>query len=478
MPGSELAPEFTSKSESARPLWWAWGLVSLWLLASLLLTPVYAPLQWALLGLLGLLFLALGLGSAWLCTCLMSLTLYTGILTAAPVGFTLKGPQIFALLGLAAWGLSVLRRGPVKLLPLKWWLPFVLFGLCILPSLLVVERSQLALGVSETSLRLLFNYAWLQLFFLLLLLEAQDLQRIRHLLGLSMLSLALSLAFGYAQQIAFYLGFYDPFQFVGRHSSIVDFYGPFLRFSPGTFANEYGEILQTCGILLVGWLCFLPERRFKALATGLLIAVGLALVLNFTRASWLVFAFGSFCLLCLARVRFSRLLLALGLGGSLLAVLLYLSQLILNASLLLSLGKRFQELGQLQTSSAGSRLQTWHLAWEAFLQSPWLGHGWGRFVETHNVPLQLLAETGLLGALGFYALMLWCSWQMLQAWWRALDPRLKGLQVTLLMAFWGCLAFDLTNHGIYHFVLWFVLALGLATARCVEAEGADAEQTT
>lgn len=423
------------------------------------------PLVWVGLGLGGSLGLILLLGSFWLCVVLMVLTLFTGILTAVPLGFTLKGPQFFAALALGAWLMAQVQRQSQPLVPWRWLLPFCLCVLSFLPSLLRVGGPE-DLHAATLSLRLLLNYLWLQLFLVALLLAASSLQRIRQLILLGFVSGALSLAFGYVQQLAFYLGYYDPLQFVGRHSSIVDFYGPFLRLAPGTFANEYGEILQTLGLLLVGWLYLMPtgSSRLRSVLLLLFWALVLGLVLNFTRASWLVFTAGSFVLLGLSGLSWRRLLGIYFSGGLMLALLLYLSQWVLQASLLLQLGQRFRELGRLQTASAGTRLQTWQVAWDAFVQSPWIGHGWGQYVETHNVPLQLLAETGLVGFVGFYGLMAWCSRVMLKAWSQAPTQQWRGLQLSLMLAFWGCLAFDLTNHGMAHFVLWYVLGLGLATA--------------
>ncbi len=72
--------------------------------------------------------------------------------------------------------------------------------------------------------------------------------------------------------------------------------------------------------------------------------------------------------------------------------------------------KRFQEVGQLSP-----RLALWHYGWSMFKTHPWLGVGWGEFpryeyalldklgtVEiannTHNILLDLLAKTGVIGA--------------------------------------------------------------------------------
>jgi O-antigen ligase len=448
-----------------------WLLVSSLLLGALLLQPIYPPLGWTLLALGGMAGLGLALGSAWICCQLGVLGLFTGILTAVPVGFTLKAPQLFAILGLMAFGLAALSQGRrsrrpnlAGLFPWTWALPFLGFVLTLLPSFLMVDRQALSLAESESSLRLLLNYGLLQFFCLLLLLEADSPERIVRLLKLAFVSCALSLGFGLGQQLVYYAGLYDPFAYVGQHSSIIDFYGPFLRLSPGTFANEYGEILQSVGILLTGWIVLVPDRRRWPQAL-LLVVVILALILNFTRASWLVFAVGTFGLLILARLRLGSLL-GIGLiGSAALGLLLYLSQLLLQASVLLSIGQRFSELGQVQSHSAGQRLVTWQIAWQSFLDSPWIGNGWGQYGDTHNVPLQLLAETGVLGFCGFYGLMGWCAWTMYRGWRAALDPTLKALSASFGMAFLGCLAFDLTNHGIYHFVLWFCVGLGLALAR-------------
>ncbi|MEZ0371232.1 MAG: O-antigen ligase family protein [Candidatus Sericytochromatia bacterium] len=459
---------FASLREQAQrslPLLPGWLAVAGLLLASGMLLESYPPMGWSLLGIAGVGALGLSLGSPWLCCQLMCLGLFTGILTALPVGFTLKAPQLFSLLGLMAIGLGCLRRRVLPDFPWSWAWPFLLFLLSLLPSFLMVDRAALGLGEAETSLRLLLNYGLLQLFTLFLLLQADSLQRVTRLLKLAWISCLASLLFGFGQQLGFYLGRYDPFAYVGSHSSIVDFYGPFLRLSPGTFANEYGEILQSVGILLAGWLLLIRPSRGRWLWSLLLVGVIVGLVMNFTRASWLVFAVGVFALLLAARLRPGALIGSALLGGLALALLLYLSQVLLEASVLLSVGQRFGELGQVTSHSAGQRLVTWQTAWQAFLASPWIGNGWGQFGETHNVPLQLLAETGLLGFCGFYALMLWCARTMYRGWRAATDPQLRSLLLVVAIACAGCLAFDLTNHGLYHFVLWFCLGLGLALAK-------------
>lgn len=451
---------------------WRWAALALSPLPGLLwLWPILA---WPLAALAGVGSLLVLLTSPWYCAAGATLFMHLGILAAVKVGFTFKASQLFALLGVGAWGARRLAGFPAPALPWKGLLPFALFFVAVLPSLLNTDAQQVALAESQTSVRLILNYVLLQAMALVIYLAIDSRQRFMQIVQLSFASCAISLIAGFAQQIGFYAGVYNPFNYLGIHSSIVDFYGPFLRIAPGTFANEYGEILQTTGILLCGWLYLIPQsaamRRWRPAYLVLLGVLVTALIINFTRASWLVFSVGALSIFVLARLAWFRIGLLTLAFGAILRGLFYLSNRIAEANLVVSVGERFGELSDVTTSSAGQRLDTWQVAWEAFLEHPWIGNGWGLYVFTHNVPLQLLAEVGLLGFIAFYTLMAWVGWRMFRAWRQAQDPFLKGMQVSLLLAFGGCLAFDLTNHGVFHFVLWLTIALGLANARLIGAE--------
>lgn len=92
-------------------------------------------------------------------------------------------------------------------------------------------------------------------------------------------------------------------------------------------------------------------------------------------------------------------------------------------------------LGQLGLDASGqARLQFWQVAWEAFLQHPWLGVGWGHFplffqmnlpqnfielpTHAHNLWLSLLAEGGLVLLAAFLGLILGVLYQLIlrKAW--------------------------------------------------------------
>lgn len=452
--------------EVPSPRWWVLASV---LSLGLALAWPFETVRWGLAAGIALTLLGLSLASPQLSAQAVALFVFLGILTSVEVGFSFKAPQFFSLLALGALAIRwCLGWRSCHSWPWAWVLPFVWIGLSWLPSLIRAEVSHLALNQDMTGIRLLLNYAFLLLTALVLFASVTSVAALWNRILLLLCSCALSLGVGWLQQIGYYTGLYNPLEFIGKHASLVDFYGPFLRISPGTFANEYGEILQTVGILLMG-LLYLDPQRFQGrtrLCLHLLLAwVVASLVINFTRASWLVFVTGAFFLLALARPPLWRLGLLGSMFYGIFAGLFRLSQLISEAGLLVTVGQRFGELSDVTVDSAGQRLETWNLAWQYFVESPWVGNGLGRFVDTHNVPLQLLAETGVLGFGVFYGVMAWLTWTFWRAWKGAQDPALKDLQMIWLVAFWGCLAFDLTNHGIFHFVLWVCIAMGLATAR-------------
>jgi O-antigen ligase len=129
----------------------------------------------------------------------------------------------------------------------------------------------------------------------------------------------------------------------------------------------------------------------------------------------------------------------------------------------------------------GERLQMWREAWWMFLQAPVFGLGWGQFAwhdfllkaqdgaqvlpavatNAHNLLLQLLAETGLAGALLIAGgALLWLR-----------DLRHGGLEAER----WWVLALlaTLCIHSLLEFPLWHAyflgvaaIALGLGATRC------------
>jgi O-antigen ligase len=417
---------------------------------------------------------------------LLFLFIFAGTLFSVDIGFTLKASQVFALFAIVSILIQFFNsvpgnRGPLpgeiyfksnyNKPDLRTFYPFLLFFLAILPSL-IMPRLFSDLYEGASSLRQLLNYLFLQIVCIAIYMGTTETNKLKKGLLLCFISYLLVLAFGFFQQVGYYLNFYDPFQYVGSHSVFVDLYGPFLRISPGTFANEFGEILQSAAITLTTFLVFMKkELAFKTkvfLKFSLLITI-IALILNFTRASWFIYLFYLFCLFFISRPKLRTQAFILTITLLIGTVIYYINDKteFLNFIPIL---ERFNELTDLSGNSAGVRLVTWEESFKLFQQSPLIGNGWGTTVETHNVPLELLSETGLIGFLGFYFLMgilLLRFFKMLKS---TSEPFLKTVAASLLFTLAGCLIFDFTNHGIYHFILWLIIGLGLATEKIINKE--------
>ena len=142
----------------------------------------------------------------------------------------------------------------------------------------------------------------------------------------------------------------------------------------------------------------------------------------------------------------------------------------------------FERLAEISSDHSEVRWQLWRLAWHIFANAPAAGAGIGEFAgaafnfglppaltqidnavwtSPHNLPLQLLAETGALGtALALGAL---CTW-----WWQAGRRYFASPQPTI---WWIIAAVGIeTIHSMFEFPLWnthflgvTALLMGLAT---------------
>lgn len=110
------------------------------------------------------------------------------------------------------------------------------------------------------------------------------------------------------------------------------------------------------------------------------------------------------------------------------------------------------------SGSLTGRLRLWNYGWHMFLNSPWLGGGWGGFpawqyqrietlgpvepaISAHNIVLDLLGQTGLIGC-GLFLLGM-ASWA-----WRA-----RASALTWQRAFWFCLLGTVLAHALVEYPL-------------------------
>jgi len=140
-----------------------------------------------------------------------------------------------------------------------------------------------------------------------------------------------------------------------------------------------------------------------------------------------------------------------------------------------------------QVRAVSGREEMWSAVWEEYLTSPVLGHGyfvtsgdgsiyvWGSFAnhDAHNIILQTLASTGLIGG----CLFIWAIWRSGQALWLQFGSDIEACPVNrdvrrllLLLAVWfagwtqGCTSFfgPVRPESVVFFVAMGVLA-GLST---------------
>jgi putative inorganic carbon (HCO3(-)) transporter len=177
------------------------------------------------------------------------------------------------------------------------------------------------------------------------------------------------------------------------------------------YSNTLGGYL---GLTLpLALACFISgDRRWRALA-GWSLGFGLvALTLSQSRGAIVAF----WCVLAFAIVFFVqswRKRLVLFCGSGMLAVGFYLAARVWNPG----------HFGDLDTLSAASRLFLWDVALQMFVGSPIFGVGIGNFLGlygaylqniswippmllgTHNIYIQMLSETGIVGFFSFFLLV-------------------------------------------------------------------------
>lgn len=331
-----------------------------------------------------------------------------GDLVELPLGGVASGAveALVVLALLAWWGRMVLQRrawvGIPPLLPAFG--PLLLVLLVLLPGVSALEP-----GIKEL-------FRWLE-FGLVYLVASHLLRGAAARLVVASLLLAAS-----AEAL---VGWYQFFGRVGPPSFAI---GPFLR-AYGTFGqpNPFAGYLNTVlplalGIAIARWQArSAADCCLRLLALLTLATAGPAVVMSMSRGAWLGLALGSGVVL-LAAGRAGRLLVA---GGVLLAALVGVAAVELLPQAVT--GRLADTVASLSVFDARTvtvtpqnfavveRMAHWQAAWEMYNEDPLLGVGPGQFlssypqfrlplwpnpkVHAHNLYLQTLAETGLLGGL-------------------------------------------------------------------------------
>lgn len=296
----------------------------------------------------------------------------------------------------------------------------------------------------------LFRWALLfcQIFFII---GASSLAQGMPLLKIYITSYFLSLVAGYILFLGYYFNLVSLEQ-MNRFTVLTQFSFDILRFSPGSYPNEYGIVSSFVLSLLT---LFLMERSpFSKTTTRLFFFLTfLAFLLTTTRAAYLAYLV---CLLYLSMKsgRFFKHFFSFSLFAILIGALLRLFRFDLTQILRLGFSQKITE------GSLGERYLSWKEAIAHASQSPLLGTGFASLTNIHNVYLQLLFELGLLGSL---LLLINLFANALQRYPRlSPNPFFRKVQIVGLI---HILSFAASNHNLNHHLTWFVCLLGLLRNR-------------
>jgi len=235
-----------------------------------------------------------------------------------------------------------------------------------------------------------------------------------------------------------------------------------LRFCPGDYPNGAGEMLAFYIIFLV---CM--RRYIKYLPLKFLVGTG-SLILTTTRAGILpaftvvgLFCFYTFIkkisashVLKLSRKAFVGLI-ALAIGLVLVAFAAKNISAVAQRMSILYIGI----VNISESKSAIERVERWDESLKVFSDTIYMGEGFGRFLETHNVIFQLLAEVGIGGTFFFIIFVLLRVAATVNVYVHSSYGK-KGIEADfirmLIAAIPANAFFALTNHNIFHFTFWFL----------------------
>lgn len=225
-----------------------------------------------------------------------------------------------------------------------------------------------------------------------------------------------------------------------------------LRFSPGSYPNEYG-IVSSFALSVITYLLLSKNNSFsKKTLVIMYLFTFVALVLTTTRAAYI--AYGLCLLFLLFRQAMSfhlkRSIFLIFVVVSLIALVLYVIQ--NNYYDILSVFEVGYDSFTSNTGSSAERFEAWDVASQSFLDENYItGLGFGSLGNIHNVYLELFFELGLWGTgLLLVTFMLYSI-----AFRVILRDELTSVVTVLGMI--NVLWFAMSNHNLNHHLTWFII---------------------
>lgn len=270
-----------------------------------------------------------------------------------------------------------------------------------------------------------------------------------------------TLAIGYM----FFIGFFFkviPFSIIQRFSVLAQFGWEFLRFSPGSYPNEYGVVASF--VLSVLFLIHLEGKQqffnlSRAQFNFFFLATFVALLLSTTRAAYLSFLV-SFIYITIKKKFFLKIFTRFALFAT--GCFIMLKPFGINMFNILRRG--FKQ--KINEGSLGDRYEIWKESLERLDGHTFFGVGFASLTNIHNVYIQLLFELGFIGSVLLFASLFLVMIESLFKHKRPIqDETFIFLQKIKMVGLINVLSFAASNHNLNHHLTWFVCFLSLALLR-------------
>ncbi|OGN55977.1 MAG: hypothetical protein A3D96_03270 [Chlamydiae bacterium RIFCSPHIGHO2_12_FULL_44_59] len=271
-----------------------------------------------------------------------------------------------------------------------------------------------------------------------------------------------SLLVGYFFFFGYYLKIISLAQ-IARCSILVQFGWGLLRFSPGSYPNEYGIVSSFVLSFMLLIYFAQKEAQFglsKKMLYILFSLTFLAFLLTTTRAAYLSFATSLLYIAIKEKKRLKRLLRFFLLITAIFGALSYFE---INMFTILRTG--FSQ--KIHQGSFGERYFMWQTALERLQGHEFLGVGFTSLTNIHDVYIQLLLELGFIGSLllfgGLFLSAIETFFSLKKM--NPLEEEHRFFTKVRVVGLINVLSFAFTNHNLNHHMTWFIVLLNLAALR-------------